>query len=100
MSNTKRGRGSLRRWWAKGAPERGDWHWLVAIGAVVLALLAVLVIVVLIVGANLETGSSDWSGRLFTYHDGRLDVDVGNIFLLAVAIGLAFRWFGPYRRGD
>lgn len=91
---------TLRRWWAKGAPERGDWHWLVALvlGMLMVLVLMVLIGVLLVGHLVTDAGSSDWSGRLFTYRDGRLDVDIGNIFLLAVAIGVAFRWFGHNER--
>lgn len=90
----KRRRG-IAKWWAKGAPERGDWHWLVILGAIVVGLLAAGIALVLVLAHEIQGGGNDWSGRLFTYRDGRLDVDIGNTFLLAGVLGLAYR-FGKH----
>lgn len=91
-----RKRGRLRKWWAKGSPERGDWHWIVVIAAVVITLLAGVALAVVAFGGGTE---SDWSGRMFTYRNGRLDVDIGNVLLLAAGLGLIWDCFGPYKRG-
>lgn len=58
------------------------------------------VVAVVIGFATVPSGQGDWSGRLFTYRHGRLDVDLGNVWLLTLGLGVVYRWCGPYRQDD
>lgn len=93
----KKRRGRLRRWWASGAPDDGDWHWIAYIGGGVGLFLAVLVVLAVMFGTH---GNGDTNARLFTYRDGRLDVDVLNVAALVAALRFAWGLFGHRSYGD
>jgi hypothetical protein len=61
----------------------------VTVGLVIVALIAWAIVTY----AGGGDGNEDYIATLFTYENGKLNVNIGNVFLLAMAIGAGISLF-------